>query len=184
MPCPNCGQENAPEAAFCANCGARLVASVEAPTPQAAPGSVAPPAAAADLAGFWRRFAALLIDSIVVLGIYLGITSGLSVLSFMVGGLFPIQVLAGIVILVVAWLYYWLFIGLKGQTPGKMAVGVKVVDGRGNIPGLGRAALREVVGKIVSSLPLYLGFLWIVWDHKKQGWHDKLAGTHVVNTRR
>jgi len=46
------------------------------------------------------------------------------------------------------WLYYWLFIGLKGQTLGKMAVGIKVVNAEGYMPGLGIAALP----------PSYAGF--------------------------
>ena len=78
------------------------------------------------------------------------------------------------------WLYHWLFIGLKGQTLGKMAVGIKVVNARGSIPGLGDAALREILGKIVSTIVICLGFLWIIWDGRKQGWHDKIAKTYVV----
>jgi len=80
----------------------------------------------------------------------------------------------------VPWLYLWLFTGLKGQTLGKMVVGIKVVNAEGSIPGLGRAALREVLGKIISSIALCIGFLWIVRDGRKQGWHDKIANTYVV----
>ena len=86
--------------------------------------------------------------------------------------------------MILPWLYYWLFTGLKGQTPGKMAVGIKVIDAGGNVPGLGRAALRETVGKIISAIPLFLGYFWVAWDPKKQGWHDKLAGTYVTKSRR
>ena len=44
-------------------------------------------------------------------------------------------------------------------------------------------ALRETVGKLVSALILLLGFLWILWDKDRQGWHDKIAGTLVVSER-
>jgi uncharacterized RDD family membrane protein YckC len=78
------------------------------------------------------------------------------------------------------FLYLWLMIGLRGQTLGKMVVGIRVVDARGEIPDLGRAALREIVGKWVSSLFLLLGFVWVLFDPRKQGWHDKIAGTYAV----
>ena len=49
---------------------------------------------------------------------------------------------------------------------------------------MGYAVLREIVGKFVSAIAFFLGFLWIGWDGRKQGWHDKIAGTHVVRARR
>ncbi len=76
--------------------------------------------------------------------------------------------------------YYTLFTGLRGQTPGKMAVGIKVIREDGSLPGVGYAALRETIGKLVSGLALLLGYLWVAFDTKKQGWHDKMAGTVVV----
>lgn len=118
--------------------------------------------------GFWIRLAAAIIDGIII-----------SFVSFAFshigiwGLLFP-------VLFFVPWLYYWLFTGLKGQTPGKMAVGIKVVNAAGSVPGLGYAALREIPGKIASSIVIYLGFLWIAWDRQKQGWHDKIAKTYVI----
>jgi len=80
-------------------------------------------------------------------------------------------------------LYYVLFIGLKGQTPGKMALGIRVVGLDGGPPGAVRAFVREVVGKFLSSLILCLGYFWMLWDPNRQCWHDKLAGTVVVRAR-
>ncbi len=82
------------------------------------------------------------------------------------------------------WAYFVLFTGLKGQTPGKMVVGLRVVDDRGNVPGIARAIMREVVGKFISGLVLNLGYLWVIWDGQKQGWHDKIADTYVVRVTR
>lgn len=79
--------------------------------------------------------------------------------------------------------YYVAFTGLRGQTPGKMALGIKVVRDDGRAPGLAFAALREIVGKAVSSVVVLLGFLWVAWDRRKQGWHDKIARTSVVIVR-
>jgi len=61
-----------------------------------------------------------------------------------------------------------------------MVLSIKVFNTEGNKPGLGTAALREIVGKTISTLVIYLGFLWIAFDMKKEGWHDKIAGTCVV----
>ncbi len=116
----------------------------------------------------------------------------------------------------VVWIaaYFWLLTGIWGQTLGKLVLRVQVVNSRGTVPGLGRAALRELLAKQVlyglvlaslifalwlavaylfagavpalALLPLILtvvgllGFLWMTWDQRKQGWHDKIAGTYVV----
>jgi uncharacterized RDD family membrane protein YckC len=81
-------------------------------------------------------------------------------------------------------LYYAYMIyltGSKGQTLGKMAFGIKVVKtDTDETPGYFSAFLREVVGKFLSSLVLLLGYLWMIWDSRKQTWHDKIAGTVVV----
>lgn len=118
--------------------------------------------------GFWIRMAAWLIDVIV-----------LSIIQFVLEqiGLSPVAWVIGIP-------YAILFIGLKGQTPGKIALGIQVVDRQGNIPGIGRAILREIVGKLASAIVILLGFLWISWDRNKRGWHDHIGGTYVVRKRR
>ena len=163
MQCKVCEQDNPPEALFCANCGATLVTTVEPLSPAAVS---SPPPEAVEYMGFWIRFGASIIDGIVVL-----------LISFVLPG--P----AGAFGILLLWLYYWLFTGLKGQTLGKMAFGIKVVNAQGDRPGLGVAALREVLGKTVSVIALYIGFLWIIGDKQKQGWHDKIASTYVVKVK-
>jgi len=69
-----------------------------------------------------------------------------------------------------------------GATPGKIALGLKVVDAAsGAPPSLARLVLR-FFAYFVSALPLYLGFLWAAFDRRKQGWHDKIARTIVINS--
>lgn len=160
MECKVCGQDNPPEAGFCANCGATLVAEVEAPA--------AAPAAAAAYMGFWIRFGAAIIDGVIISLI----SSVLQWLAY-----YGPAIVFGILL---PLLYYWLFTGLRGQTLGKMAVGIKVVNAQGDRPGLGVAAMREILGKFISTIGLCLGFLWIAWNKQKQGWHDTIAGTYVV----
>ncbi len=79
-------------------------------------------------------------------------------------------------------LYNIVFWWLRGQTPGKWLLGLRVVRLGGGKLGLGQAALR-FAGYLLSALPFYLGFLWIVGSERR-GLHDRLAGTEVVYTRR
>ena len=74
-------------------------------------------------------------------------------------------------------LYFWTS---SGQTPGKSVMKLKVVhaDG-GNILTPGQAIVRYI-GYVISSIPLGLGFLWVIWDPKHEGWHDKIATTKVI----
>jgi uncharacterized RDD family membrane protein YckC len=68
----------------------------------------------------------------------------------------------------------------SGQTVGKKVMGIRVVDfANGGPIGFGRGVLRYL-GKIVSSIPCGLGYLWMLWDKEKQTWHDKIATTVVV----
>ncbi|MEJ2560439.1 MAG: RDD family protein [Anaerolineae bacterium] len=73
-------------------------------------------------------------------------------------------------------LFFWIF---TGQTPGKMLLGLRVVTLEGGRLSLGRA-VRRLIGYVLAALPLYLGFVWILADDRRQGWHDKVAGTCVV----
>jgi uncharacterized RDD family membrane protein YckC len=165
--CKSCGHDNPSQARFCANCGANLAASVEQPVPTVITSAEPAPGLAVEYMGFWIRLAAAIIDGVII-----------SAISFVLS---HITIGAGTAFWIpLAWLYHWLFIGLKGQTLGKMVLGIKVVNAAGSQPGLGEAALREVLGKIVSSVVIYIGFLWIIWDGQKQGWHDKIASTHVI----
>ena len=70
---------------------------------------------------------------------------------------------------------FWL---LAGQTPGKRVLGVRVVRTDGKRLNFGNA-LRRSIGYVISSI-LFLGYLWILFDNRRRGFHDKLAGTMVV----
>ncbi len=68
----------------------------------------------------------------------------------------------------------------RNATPGKLLVHAKIVDARTGAPPSKRQLLVRYLGYYLSMLPFGLGFLWIAIDPRKQGWHDKLAGTVVV----
>ena len=59
-----------------------------------------------------------------------------------------------------------------------------VVDGDGHKPSLRQILLREVLGKVIVFLIMFVGFLWVLWDPKKRGWHDYIGGTYVVKRQR
>jgi uncharacterized RDD family membrane protein YckC len=122
-------------------------------------------------AGFWLRFAAAFVDGIVLSLVTLPFR-----LSLAAGAYLFISTLIGIA-------YYTLLEGgPKGQTVGKMACGIRVYDlANGGPIGYGRGFIRYI-GRIVSAIPLLLGYFWMIWDKEKQTFHDKFAGSVVVPT--
>ena len=119
-------------------------------------------------ASFWRRLGALLLD-----GIALGIVTGILAAFMSQNAANGISTLVGL-------LYFTYFEGTSGQTLGKKALGIRVIDfGAGGPIGFGRAFIRYI-GRIVSTIVLLLGYLWMLWDKEKQTWHDKFAGSVVV----
>lgn len=133
--------------------------------------------------GFWSRVGATIIDDILLLAVIMPL-----MYLFYGGEYFEseelIQGLADLllnyVFPVVAVLLFWSY---KLATPGKMAINSIIVDANsGNCPTTAQFIIRYF-GYIVSAIPLGLGYLWIGWDSKKQGWHDKLARTVVVRKR-
>lgn len=77
--------------------------------------------------------------------------------------------------------YFTYFHGMTGQTPGKKLLGLRVIQKSGASMTLGIAFLRWV-GYLISKIFLYLGFIWVAFNRRKQGWHDFIAGTCVVRT--
>lgn len=153
--------------------------------------------------GFWLRFLAFLIDSILatavivpILSLFFGSTESLD-LNVLLGSSTGEQVqylmretfsttstLQSLLQLVLGALAVILFWISRSATPGKMAIGAEIIDARTG----GKPTTGQFIGRYfayyISMLPLFLGFLWIAFDRRKQGWHDKLAGTVVVRKRR
>lgn len=119
-------------------------------------------------AGFWRRFGAAFLDGILI-GIINGILEGL-----LKGAGFALALLVSIAY------YTSLEGGPTGQTLGKRALGIRVISLEDGGPiGYGRAFIRWI-GRIVSAIPIFLGYFWMLWDKESQCWHDKFAGDVVV----
>lgn len=73
---------------------------------------------------------------------------------------------------------FWSVLG-GGRTPGMRLLGMRVVDASGASIGYGAAVVR-FVGLVAACIPLLVGVLWVAFDARGQGWHDKVAGTYVV----
>jgi uncharacterized RDD family membrane protein YckC len=86
-----------------------------------------------------------------------------------------VQLLLPAILIVGFWMW-------KATTPGKMVVSAKIVDAKTlGEPSTGQLIVRYV-GYFISAFVFGLGFLWVAFDKRKQGWHDKIAGTLVVKT--
>ncbi len=82
------------------------------------------------------------------------------------------------------WVVYCIFMesSIKQGTIGKSIVGIIVVNENGNRMTI-RESIKRNACKLLSYLGIFLGFIWILFDKKKQGWHDKITKTFVVNKK-
>lgn len=134
--------------------------------------------------GFWLRVVAALIDTVLLVLICVPLVSLVYGEDYwtspeMVKG--PADFLINWVLPAIAVVLFWIY---RQATPGKMAVGARIVDARtGGAPSTGQLVGRYLA-YYVSILPLMLGIFWVGWDRRKQGFHDKLAGTVVVRATR
>ena len=134
-------------------------------------------------AGFWQRFWATLIDTMVVCIVTVPILLSIYP-DFLASGAFVRGPMDFLLSWVAPALYVIIFWNMKGATPGKMILRIRVV----NSQTLGQPSLGSLVGRyfgyFLSTIPLGLGFLWVAWDKEKRGFHDKLAGTAVITVQR
>jgi uncharacterized RDD family membrane protein YckC len=151
------------------------------PPPVPAP---AGPAEGLRYGGFWVRFLAFILDGIVI-----GVIAGaLSVFAFGGGtfvrmtpdGAMTVDYTANAFGALVALIYFVGFWAWRGQTPGMIPFDMRIVlAADGSKPDWVQMLLRYV-GLIISFLILFLGVIWVGFDRRKQGWHDKIARTVVV----
>jgi len=131
-----------------------------------------------EYAGFWQRGLAFLIDGLLVVVISMPvIVVAFGAEYFSLDPARRAWDLVTLLIVAIVVIGFWRYCG---ATPGKLALAIKIVDAQtGGRPATGRLALRFAC-YLLSALPLYLGFIWIAIDRRKQGWHDKIAGTVVI----
>ena len=136
--------------------------------------------------GLLARAAAFILDLVIIAALQIGCL--FIPIASMQQGNFNLQILVvsfflalGLVLLspMIVLLYFVLFHGNLGQTPGKMLMGLWVVTLDGGKISTGLAFLRAV-GFLLSALPCGAGLLWALIDPRGRGWHDHLALTRVI----
>jgi uncharacterized RDD family membrane protein YckC len=146
--------------------------------------------------GFWARVLAALIDSVLILLVVAPLLYwfyGPAYFAPMLDSLYgpassagaglsgPVEFLLNWVFPAIAVIVFWIY---RQATPGKMIIGARIVDANtGGPPSTGQL-IGRYFGYYVSMIPLFLGMIWVAFDARKQGWHDKLAGTVVIRERR
>lgn len=145
--------------------------------------------------GFWRRLLGGLVDlalTFPVLYLSFYVIDRITDLSVMGQGSLRPEALLELVLrggpgfyslvgltIIILWLYEFLFVALRGSTPGLQLVKGRIIDSSGAAPHWTRAALRALAW-LLSMFLLFLGVLWTAFDREKRGLHDRLAGTYVI----
>ena len=136
-----------------------------------------------EYAGFWIRVGASLIYTILLVLVIAPILTSIYGVDYwlsesLIRGTWDVvfSYILPAAVVVIFWMY-------KSATPGKMALGLTIVDAKtGGKPSAGQC-IGRYLGYFVSMIPLFLGIIWVGIDRRKQGWHDKLAGTVVVRNK-
>jgi uncharacterized RDD family membrane protein YckC len=139
-------------------------------------------------AGFISRLEAFIADLLILL---VGGVSAIGIIQLILR-FFTLELIwtyqrsaqySSLIFFFVTLVYFMFFWSLLGYTPGKFLLGLKIVRRDGSKLSLGRSFLR-FFGYWVSAVPLFIGFIWIILDRRRQGWHDKLADTQVIYTEK
>jgi len=136
-----------------------------------------------EYAGFWIRVGAALIDTVLILIVITPILMAIYGDSYwkeetMLHGFWDL--VFGYVLPAVIVIVFWVY---KSATPGKMATKLIIVDAQTGGKPSTRQFIIRYVGYYLAMLPLFLGIIWVGIDKRKQGWHDKLAGTVVIRAK-
>jgi len=143
--------------------------------------------------GFWARFLAFLIDNLwvtILLAFVVMATIGDEFMAYVAmvsdGSMemadMPtrgagVSILTNLLLPAILIVGFWVW---KSATPGKMVISAEIVDAKSlGKPSTGQLIVRYI-GYFISAFAFGLGFLWVAFDPRKQGWHDKIAGTLVV----
>jgi uncharacterized RDD family membrane protein YckC len=136
-----------------------------------------------EYAGFWVRVGAALIDTVLICIVIWPVLTAVYGADYWSGDRLiqgPLDFLVSWVLPAVAVVLFWL---ARQATPGKMAIGARIVDAKTGGKPTTRQLVIRYLGYYVAMLPLFIGILWVAFDPRKQGWHDKLAGTVVVRRK-
>ncbi|HKP13002.1 MAG TPA: RDD family protein [Blastocatellia bacterium] len=170
---------------------ARTRPIVVGPTQSGADGRsrrIAPPTYAfigsLESAGFGLRYGAWMFDFLITLIAIMVFTFVVTAVSrqSVVGSNRDLLLVAGLTLLLFL-LNFVVLAGKTGQTAGMRILGIYIVRESGKPFTIKQAAVRHLLGYPLSTAVFFLGFLWMLWDARQQGWHDKLAHTIVVMSK-
>lgn len=168
--CWSCGFRNRAGSGFCGACGVH----------QTRPAIGAVESAPLLYATFGSRLAAGIIDWVVIWVILIAI--GIFVSSAEAASESDIPGYQ--LLLLLPFTYHFAATAIWGRTIGKSALSLHVVSESGTKPRVEQAFVRETIGKFVSTVVLYIGFIWAAFDQQGRAWHDLMAGTRVVYASR
>ena len=143
----------------------------------------APDAGELEYVGFWARVGAAMIDTLLLLVICAPLVTLVYGRTYWTSDAFlqgPADFLINWLLPAIAVLVFWTY---RQATPGKIAIAARIVDAETGGKPSTRQLIVRYLGYYVSMLPLMAGIVWVAFDPRKQGWHDKLAGTVVVRSR-
>ncbi|MFN8638434.1 MAG: RDD family protein [Dehalococcoidia bacterium] len=187
--CTVCGARLSAGAAFCGSCGQPVIAASFAHLEGSRARSVELAGTRYELAGFGRRLGAYLVDVVILSTFTQVVLSRLQepvpftpetadalwdALARNMHNALTWGLLLG-TITTLALLAY----EVAGWSPGKAVLGIRVLRRDGQRPGVVHGLARQG-GKGIGSVVFFLGYLWVLWDDQRQGWHDKIASTYVV----
>jgi uncharacterized RDD family membrane protein YckC len=135
-------------------------------------------------AGFGLRYGAWMFDfliSLIAIMVFTFVITAVSKQS-VIGSNKDLLLVAGLTLLLFV-LNFVVLAGITGQTAGMRILGIYIVRENGKPFTIKHAALRHLLGYPLSMAIGFLGFLWMLWDPRQQGWHDKLARTIVVMSK-
>jgi uncharacterized RDD family membrane protein YckC len=131
--------------------------------------------------GFWKRALATIIDTVILVVVILLVALPFYGAEYFrlsqEGKTIAFDVVVQVLMPAVAAILFWRY---RGATPGKMLISAKIVDANTFGPPSTGKLIGRYLAYIVSTVVLMLGFVWIAFDRRKQSWHDKLAGTVVI----
>lgn len=136
-----------------------------------------------EYAGFWIRTGAAIIDSILMLIIIMPLLTVIYGADYWQSAVFVQgfwDVLLNYILPAIAVIIFWVY---RSATPGKMLTKLTIVDANTGGKPSARQFIVRYLGYYVSMIPLFLGIIWVGIDKRKQGWHDKLAGTVVIRDK-
>ena len=137
-----------------------------------------------EYAGFWIRTGAGIIDTILLIIIIIPIMTAIYGEAYWDPNMYYFGIWDAIfnyVLPAIAVILFWFY---RSATPGKMALKLSIVDEKSGFKPSIKQFIIRYLGYYVSSIPLLLGIIWVGIDKRKQGWHDKMAGTVVVKNNK